>query len=106
MKLWVGAVPALLVGLVCMPGCGGDAPVGDGDAGGGLDAASSDGGPGSDATVVPDAPTGIDAPVACAAPRVECGADCADLQTDARHCGDCGRACGTGQTRKAGSRRK
>lgn len=30
----------------------------------------------------------------CAAPKVACGKDCADLSNDAKHCGKCGRECG------------
>ncbi len=38
----------------------------------------------------------VGAPVACAAPLTACDGWCADLQSDAAHCGACGRTCGTG----------
>jgi hypothetical protein len=34
----------------------------------------------------------------CPAGNTICGNDCADLQTDERHCGACGNACGAGET--------
>jgi predicted esterase len=33
----------------------------------------------------------------------QCGAECVDVSSDPRHCGGCGKACGAGQSCKAGS---
>lgn len=57
----------------------------------GLDAGTSDAGP---------TDGGLDGGVAdagCGLPRVTCGADCADLESDTNHCGTCENRCGDGQ---------
>lgn len=39
----------------------------------------------------------LDAFAACAGPKVSCGADCADLTSDANHCGACDKKCAAGE---------
>lgn len=58
-------------------------------------------------SVVPDASTmdsgGGDCTPACGLGRDCCGAECANLENDPRHCGTCGTVCGTGETCTAGA---
>ena len=43
-----------------------------------------------------------DTAITCTAPKVACGASCADTQADPLHCGACGKACGDKEVCSAG----
>lgn len=53
-----------------------------------------------DATTGTDAGTGTDE---CAAPRTVCGSQCVDVDSDPRHCGECGNRCPAGAFCSGGS---
>src|SRR2546423_15173870 len=42
-------------------------------------------------------------PTTCSGGLSVCGSQCADLQSDARHCGSCSNSCGAGQSCNNGS---
>lgn len=45
-------------------------------------------------------------PQPCPTPLAECGGQCVDVQTDPRHCGECGRACRVGEACTGGTCRQ
>lgn len=96
--LGLGLGLALGLGLSIAGACGGDDAGADGEASsaatmasdgtattGATSEATTDSGSADDDTAEP--------PLQCAAGEVECGAVCADLDTDPSNCGQCGRSC-------------